>query len=603
MNVPATSTPDQIPTIQLHRILGARPVDDSQTSFCVWSPDHDCVEVHLADSGRVVGLDRVEGGYHVARIDGVLAGDRYFYRFDGGPDRPDPASRYQAEGVHGPSQVVDDSFPWTDNAWQPPANRGLVVYECHIGTWTTAGTFVAAIDRLDDLVDLGFNAIELMPVADAAGRWNWGYDGVCLFAPNRNYGSPDDFRRLVDAAHAKGVAVILDVVYNHLGPEGNYLGDAGPYLSAKHHTVWGSAPNFDDAEHGVSLRRFFMANVIYWLEEFHLDGLRLDAIHCMMDHSGRHIVKDMADAVRDWSAASGRRAMLIAESNVYDEEMLVPTADGGCGFDAQWGDDFLHSVFAVVRPGERLCCRTYESGTDLEQVLKMGYVFAGTLTNQRGRRPMGERIDTSGLIYNIQNHDFIGNHPLGKRLHQVTSLETQSAAAALLMLSPGIPMVFMGEEFACEQPFAFFVDFGDESLRKAVVEGRRREYPQHDWSGGASPIDEAAFYQAKIGEAADGNQPMRHWYRSLIRIRRDWLGHGLISSDGVQIETNLAAGLFVMRYQRDEMSATVAVRLVEGITATDPIEFTCDGKLILDSRGESADGMILPNHAKVFLSL
>ncbi|TWU58236.1 malto-oligosyltrehalose trehalohydrolase [Rubripirellula reticaptiva] len=594
--------PASIAPTELHRILGGRPLSGDRASFCVWSPTSDRVDVHLVGSKRTVPLAKTDGGYHACVIDGVKAGDGYFYRFDGGPDRPDPASRYQPNGVHQASVVVCDSFDWTDKEWRIPPREDWVIYELHVGAFTGAGTFVSAIDRLDELVQLGVNVIELMPVADSAGRWNWGYDGVCLFAPNRNYGSPDDFRRLVDAAHMKGLAVVLDVVYNHLGPEGNYLGESGPYLSAKHHTVWGSAPNFDDPVHGEQLRRFFIANVIYWFDEFHLDGLRVDAIHCMTDTSDRHIVRDMSDAVAEWSSQTGRAGVLIAESNVHDDQMLVPTADGGCGFDAQWSDDFLHSLFAVVRPGEQLSSRSYEPGMDLDQVLRMGYVYAGTLVDQRGRRPLGDRVDTSGLIYNIQNHDFIGNHPLGQRLHQLTSLETQAAAATLLMLSPGIPMIFMGEEFACEQPFGFFVDFGDEATRQAVVEGRKREYPQHDWSGGASPIDAAAFFQSKIGPAAAGTATMRQWYQTLIATRRDWCGRGLISGDNVEIQTNVDAGLFLMRYRYQGNVGTVAVRLSDERSKSDKIEFEWEGKLILDSREESGvnENELLRNHAKVF---
>ncbi|QDT01874.1 Malto-oligosyltrehalose trehalohydrolase [Rubripirellula lacrimiformis] len=586
---------------RLHPILGGRLIASDRARFCVWSPTCDTVAVYLPDSDRQVPMQRTSGGYHVAEIADVKAGQRYFYRFDGGPDRPDPASRYQPDGVHGPSALVDDALDWSDQRWAMPAREDWVIYELHVGAFTSQGTFAAAIDRLDELVELGINVIELMPVADAAGRWNWGYDGVNLFAPNRNYGPPHDLRRLVDAAHQRGIGVILDVVYNHLGPEGNYLGQSGPYLSDRHQTVWGSAPNFDDAVHATELRRFFVANAIYWLDEFHIDGLRVDAIHCMEDDSDQHVVIEISNAIRRWSAENVRHSFLIAESNVYDETMLVPTDQGGCGFDAQWSDDFLHSFFAVVRPGEKLCHRSYQPKTDLDQVLRMGYVYAGTLVDQRGRCQIGPRVDTSGLIYNIQNHDFVGNHPLGKRLHQLTSLETQAAAATLLILSPGIPMLFMGEEFACEQPFGFFVDFGDAELRESVIAGRRREYPQHDWSGGASPVDEAAFHQAKIGPASAGNSVMRNWYRSLIAERRAWISRGLIGSDRVSIESDLDQGLFVLRYQNDLESAMVAVRLCDDPTATDAIVFQSDGQLVLDSRGLPDDGQLLPNHAKVFV--
>jgi maltooligosyltrehalose trehalohydrolase len=349
--------PASIPTTQLHRLLGAHPLSESKTRFCVWSPTHEQVSWQLVEQNRIVPMEK-SGEYHWLEIADVRAGDRYFYQFglqrDQPPGRPDPASRFQPDGVHGPSQVISSNFNWHDSDWRGVRRDELIIYELHLGAFSAAGTCASAIARFDELVALGITAIELMPVADCAGRWNWGYDGVNLFAPNRNYGSPDDLRRMVDAAHSKGLAVILDVVYNHLGPEGNYLGVSGPYLSNQHATVWGSAPNFDDPLHGRELRRFFIANAIHWFEEYHIDGLRVDAIHCMRDNSDPHIVAEMSAAVKAWSIESGRQAMLIAESNVYDPQMLTPLEAGGMGFDAEWCGDFLHSVFAVVRPGERL---------------------------------------------------------------------------------------------------------------------------------------------------------------------------------------------------------------------------------------------------------
>lgn len=547
-------------------------------------------------------------GYHVVELDNVRSGDRYMYQFGAGTPRPDPASRFQPTGVHGPSEVIASEFAWSDDQWNGVCREDLIIYELHIGTFTSEGTFSAAATRLDELVDLGITAIELMPVADAAGRWNWGYDGVCLYAPNRNYGTPEDLRRLVDVAHSKGLAVILDVVYNHLGPEGNYLGPSGPYLSAKHNTVWGAAPNFDDPVHGQELRRFFIANAIHWYHEYHIDGLRIDAIHCMKDESETHVAAEISHAVKQWSLHAARPAMLIAESNVYDPQMLAPLDEGGIGFDAEWCDDFLHSVFAVVRPGIQVCHRTYIQGTDLDQTLRMGYVYEGTLAGERGRQIPESRVDTSGLIYSIQHHDFIGNHPLGKRLQHLTSSETQRAAAALLILSPAIPMLFMGEEFACERPFQFFVDFSDDHLRQAVVEGRKREYPQHEWSDGTLPIDPSAYFDSKIGAAEDGDRRMRDWYQSLIRVRQAWRAEGCLSDANLTVKNDLDHGLFTLCYATRDVTATVAVRLVADRQEASVCGLAeIAGKMILDSRQgmdeaqELAESDLLANHAKVFL--
>ncbi len=593
-----------LPSHELHRYLGARLVSESKVEFCVWSPTVDCVHIYLEgrEGEEPFALQKQEGGYHVGTIDCVGLGVRYYCSFDGGPKRPDPASRFQPDGVHGPSQVVPREFAWTDSDWQGVPRHSLVIYELHIGAFTEAGTFRAAAARLDELLDLGITAIELMPVADCAGRWNWGYDGVSLFAPNRNYGTTDDLKFLINAAHAKGLAVILDVVYNHLGPEGNYLGEAGPYLSCRHRTVWGSAPNFDDPEYGSGLRRFFIANAMNWLDEYHFDGLRVDAIHCMNDDSECHVVTELSQVVRSWSSLTKRPAMLIAETNVFDPEMLSPVSNGGSGFDAQWCDDFLHSVFAVVRPGEHLCHRRYESGADLDQTLRWGYVHEGTLREERGRVQPSASADVSGLIYSIQHHDFIGNHPLGKRLHQLTSVETQRAASALLLLSPSIPMLFMGEEFCCENPFQFFVDFGDADLRTAVVEGRKREYPQHDWSTGVLPTDAAAFQDSKIGSVLDGDGEMRAWYRDLLAHRKRWIASRVLRQQHLVVDSCIEKGLFVLRYQTAVSCVTVAVRLSALPHHDDVCDFTANGELVIDSCPDRTLLLqLLPNHAKMFM--
>lgn len=598
----------EIPVTSLHRRLGAIPRNDGSTRFGVWAPEREQIEVELVDSGRLVSMRKV-GPFHVAVVDDAPAGTLYRYRIDGEVSRPDPASRFQPHGVHGPSQVCGTDFEWHDAGWRGVDRESWVIYELHVGTFTDEGTFVAAIGRLDELVELGINVIELMPVADSAGRWNWGYDGVGWFAPRRTFGTPDDLRRLVDAAHARGVAVVLDVVYNHFGPEGNYWGDFGSYLSDRHTTAWGPAPNFDDPVHGEGVKRFVVANAIHWYDEYHLDGLRVDAIHCMIDDSDPHVVRRLGEAVDAWSRETGRPAALIAESNVYDPEMLVPPGDGGMGFTAQWCDDFLHSVFATVRPGEQLTDREYHPGSDLARTLRAGFVHRGTCREPLRRVDDGDRVEMAGLVYSIQNHDFIGNHPLGKRFHQISSADTQRAAAALLILSPAIPMLFMGEEFACDRSFLFFVDFQDERLRRAVVEGRRAEYPQHDWSAGMHPTDPAAHEASRIGPSHHGDQAMRRWYRSLIAMRRRWLESGLLHGGDVDVRDDLEAGLFEIRYRRlaadggEAETGIVFARLAaDESAAACPLEVPASAELVLDSRQRATPRTeLLPNHAKVFV--
>ncbi|MCC9603863.1 malto-oligosyltrehalose trehalohydrolase [Stieleria sp. JC731] len=587
------------PITQLHRFLGARPHGES-TTFRVWAPKAKEVVVEIID-GPSEPMQGNADGYFSVTIKGVAAGARYCYRIDGGPRRPDPASRFQPEGVHGPSEVIDSSFDWTDANWADVDRDDLVIYEAHTGALTAGGTFQAAIDRLPELVDLGVTAIEWMPVAASAGRWNWGYDGVSFFAPADAYGTPDDFRRFVDAAHTAGLAVLLDVVYNHVGPEGNYLNDFGPYFSSKHRTVWGEAPNFDDPKVGDEVRRYFIANAIYWLEEFHLDGLRVDAIHCMADDRDPHVVAEMSDAIKQWSDETGRSALLIAESNVYDPEMLVKRSSGGVGFDAMWCDDFLHSTFAMLRPGEQLTHREYRAMDDLTQTLKYGYVFEGTLRKQRGRKELDSRVDTHGLVYSIQNHDFIGNHPLGVRLHRLASHEAHRAAAALMILSPAIPMLFMGEEFACEAPFCFFVDFGDEHLRQAVVEGRRREYPQHDWDAGVLPTDPEAFLSAKIGASSEGNSETLTWYRKLIQLRKQYRASGLLADKNIEVQIDETNRCFVIRYVQDDQQLSLAVRLSSEAEGPSEFRFDVAGDVIANSLGGDYDGKLQANHAIVFV--
>lgn len=607
--------PESVCSLEMHRLLGAVGDREGRCRFCVWAPHASQLQLELVGEDRVVPMQKL-GDYHLAVVDQVPSRQRYGYRIDGGPRRPDPASRSQPDGVHGPSQVIDSAYGWSDHDWSPPARDDLVIYELHIGAFTEAGTFVAAIERLDELVQLGVNAIELMPVAQAAGRWNWGYDGVGLFAPQHSLGSGDGLRRLVNAAHAKGLAVILDVVYNHLGPEGNYWSEFGPYLSDRHNTAWGAAPNFDCPRYGRAVRRFFVANVIHWLDEYHIDGLRIDAIHCMRDDSDYHIVTEIAESAHQWSQQVGRPIILIAETNLYDQQMVSPISQGGHGFDAQWCDDFLHSLFAVVQPDQQLCHRPYRPGNDLSETLAIGCVYEGSVRSQRGRSHRRERVDTHGMIYSIQNHDFIGNHPLGQRFAQLTSIDTQAAAATLLMLAPAIPMLFMGEEFACRQPFRFFVDFSDQHLRRAVVKGRRREYPQHDWSAGVLPTDPQAFYQSKIGPPGQGNATLRRWYQALIECRKRFRSSGLLSDGRLTVDSDVSSGLFHLHYQDGSRCLDVAARLVANPArpdsrqpgtaqpgSPDPCPLRCSGQLLLDSRpGATKTDMLLPNHGKVFFS-
>jgi maltooligosyltrehalose trehalohydrolase len=584
----------------LHRRLGAI-VSGQTTLFRIWAPHQSALSIELLSSPTDSPHDRsthsmfpTEDGHFELELPQVLTGAQYQVVLADGTRRPDPVSRFQPAGVHAASEVVDPaSYVWNDHPWPGIAKADLVIYELHLGTFTAAGTYRAAAERLPELKELGITAIELMPIAESAGDWNWGYDGVLFFAPRHTYGTPDDFRYLVDRAHQLGIAVILDVVYNHFGPEGNYFRDFGPYVSAKHSTAWGDAPNFDDVDSSSRqpVRDYFAANISYWIDEFHLDGLRVDAIHCMSDDSPVHIVSDLADTFDAIREQVSRTLHLIAESNVYDAQMLQQRAGGGHGYDAEWCDDFLHSVFAILRPGEQMSQRVY-SGDDLQLTLQRGYVFAGSLKVLRQRIPLEEdsqRAHLGSLVYSIQNHDFIGNHPLGKRLHQLTSDDSHRAAAALLLLVPAIPMLFMGEEFAAPQPFYFFVDYGDEHLRQAVERGRRAEYPQHNWNGGASPISPAAFHDSKLGHVSTGNLQTLDWYQSLISLRKQWIKTGLLSAGTLQAQWLSQAQTALLHYQHPSETVFLAVRLSNPFMQHAPLELKLSGQLLINQNCDLID--------------
>ncbi len=548
-----------------HSNFGPDFHDDGTVTFRVWAPAQQTLSIHLTGERDLEShlMDRDERGEFTVRTR-ATNGDRYWIEFPGGRRRPDPATRFQPDGVHGPSQLVNTSdFVWHATDWRGLPKQSLVLYEMHLGAFTRGGTYLAAIERLDELVELGITAIELMPLAETAGSRNWGYDGVNFYAPRNSFGTPEQLCRFVDAAHQRGIAVILDVVYNHFGPEGNYLHDFGGYISPNHKTVWGDAPNFD-REGSRLMRDYVVQNAVYWIEEYRFDGLRLDAIHCIEDDSAVHIVTEIGQAIDDLRHKLNREIYLVAESNVYDPELLTQLSEQGHGFDAAWCDDFLHSVFAVLRPGEHMSSREYHPNSDLDIVLRRGFVFQGTLRTSRARIPLAPQSPTvrlESLIFAIQNHDFIGNHPSGLRLHQLTGHRAQRAAAALLIMHPSIPMLFMGEEFASESPFLFFADFGDQPLRKAVEEGRRREYPQHDWSHSASPLDDVVFVQSRIGQQAHGDAVTLQWYKDLIRLRKEWQASGLLAAANLEADWDEAAQLARLTYRHGRTVGTVLVRL------------------------------------------
>ncbi len=462
-----------------HASLGAWCERD-RARFRVWAPTRRRVEVILETAGRTPhahALEKGADGTFAGSVRGARPGDRYRYLLDGEGPYPDPASRFQPKGVHGPSEVVDASrFAWFDAGWDGVALERLVLYELHVGTFTPTGTFAAVIEKLPYLVHVGVTAIELMPVADFPGQRNWGYDGVCLFAPARCYGTPDDLRRLVDEAHRLGLGVVLDVVYNHLGPDGNYLGSFSPfYFSTRHKTPWGAAMNLDGDDSGP-VREFLIENALHWVHEYHFDGLRLDATHALIDESPRHFLAELSSRVRD--SVQGRRVLLIAEDHRNLAHMVRPEVQDGWGLDAVWADDFHHQVRRGLAGDDEGYYRDFSGSLpDLAATLKRGWFFCGQdseyMKGPRGTDPAG--LAPQSFVICVQNHDQVGNRAFGERLNQQIDLAAYRAATVLLLLAPQTPLLFMGQEWAAKTPFLYFTDHHAE-MGKLVTKGRRKEF-------------------------------------------------------------------------------------------------------------------------------
>jgi len=510
------------------RSPGAQCLGGDHVRFSVWAPRCRQVAVRVfggANQEPAPMADAGEGWFE-ATVDGLRHGTRYMYLLDGVRERPDPAGRALPEGVHGPSEVVDTTdFIWSDANWGGLPLKDMVLYEIHMGTFTPEGTFDGVIPRLSALRDLGITAIELMPVASFPGVRNWGYDGVGLFAPQRTYGGPAGLQRLVDACHAHGLAVVLDVVYNHLGPEGNYLAEFGPYFTERYSTPWGPAINFD-GDGSRSVRDFVIANALSWIREYHIDGLRLDAIHGIFDSSPVHILRELNEAVQAAAQEVGRVVPVMAESDLNERRVIDPVVRGGYGLAGQWHDDFHHCLHTLLT-GERN--GYYADFGSLDQLAKAytdGFVYDGIPSGYRGRHHGTATKDIPGeqfLVFS-QNHDQVGNRAWGERLAVLTDFEGQKLAAAAVLLSPFVPLLFMGEEYGEPAPFLFFADFGDPGLREAVSRGRREEFAAFGWQGEVpDPHHPATFCRSKLSWALQDREPhrwLRDYYRTMLALRK-----------------------------------------------------------------------------------
>jgi maltooligosyltrehalose trehalohydrolase len=507
--------------------LGATIVDSRSVFFKVWAPLADELSVRvLKDGGQEIPLKKDARGYYSGKAQNVRAGDDYFYVVNGQTRYPDPASRFQPEGVHGPSRVVrPEEFQWEEGEWKGMPLQDFIIYELHVGTFTREGTFASVIQYLDYLSDLGITALELMPVAQFPGGRNWGYDGTYPYAPQTTYGGPEGLKGLINAAHKVGIAVILDVVYNHLGPEGSYLHHLGPYYTDRYRSPWGSALNFD-GPYSDEVRHFFISNALYWIAEYHIDALRLDAVHGIFDFRARHFLEELSEAVRSLAKECGRQVFLTAESDLNDVRIINPVERGGYALNAQWNDDFHHALHAVLTDENKGYYEDFGHVRDLERALREGFVYSGRYSRYRKRRHGNSSRESSAdrFIVFSQSHDQVGNRAQGDRLSMTQPIEKLKLAAGTVLLSPYIPLLFMGEEYGETAPFLYFVSYSDPSLVEAVREGRKREFAAFCWTGTApDPQAEDTFRASKLSvdlRHSDWNRSLFLFYKRLIGLRR-----------------------------------------------------------------------------------
>lgn len=578
-------------------------MDNGEAHFRIWAPEIDRLELILEPaSGPEVLLipERNDEGIWEAKVPEVRAGDRYCYRVNGQGPFPDPASRFQPEGVHGSSQIIDPTtFEWNDDDWEPLTLRETVLYELHVGTFTPEGTFNAIVDRIPYLVDLGITAIELMPVADFPGDRNWGYDGVSIYAPARCYGTPDELRRLVNEAHNAGLAVHLDVVYNHLGPDGNYTGVySSHYLTKKHKTPWGDGLNFDGPQ-CTHLRHFFLENAKHWLHDYHIDGLRLDATHAILDDSDVHFLAQLTDELR---ASCGEQVILIAEDHRNLAQMMVSTEHGGWGLDGVWADDYHHQNRRLLHGDSDGYFRDFTGTTeDLATTIRQGWFYTGQfsehLNENRGSDPTG--LDPSCFVICLQNHDQIGNRAFGERLHHQIDPAAWRAASALFLCTPETPLLCMGQEWATTSPFLFFTDHNDE-LGPQVTAGRREEFKRFKAFSDPEkreqipdPQAKETFEKSKLQWGEQGDAPHRgvlRLYQNLLQLRRE---HPALRERGAFQVDALDEDVIQLTLSDDEESLLMVVCRLRGsgeiavpgldenwevVLTTEDIEYCEDGQ-------------------------
>jgi maltooligosyltrehalose trehalohydrolase len=527
---------------------------DGSTRFLVWAPAAVSVDVVLEqEPERMVPLQPEDRGYFGGTAESVAAGTRYRYRLDGDRELPDPASRFQPEGVHGPSEVLAPPVPgWDVDGWNGRPFEDYVVYELHVGAFTEQGTFDAAAMYLDGLLDLGITAVELMPVAQFSGSRNWGYDGVFPHAVQDTYGGPADLRRFVAECHRRGLAVILDVVFNHVGPEGNVLAEFGPYFTDRYRLPWGQAINFDGPG-SDEVRRYFLGSAVAWLEDFGVDALRLDAIHTILDFSARPFLRDLSDEVDRLSARLGRPLYLVAESDLNDARYVTPADRGGIGLHAQWNDDLHHALHALLTGEQGGYYLDFGKVEHLARAYTDGFVYQGQHSAFRDRRHgnSSRGIPSGRLVVFAQNHDQVGNRAQGDRLSTVVSVEAQKLASGVALLSPFVPLLFMGQEYGETAPFPYFVSLSDPKLTQAVRRGRTEEFESFGWAGQLpDPQDEATFLSARLDRTLRDREPHRSlldFHREVLALRRAHPALAHLSRQDMAVSADEEARVLMVR--------------------------------------------------------
>jgi maltooligosyltrehalose trehalohydrolase len=536
--------------------LGATVIGKGKVSFKVWAPKARTVTVKIVSGHKIrrISLGKDRQRYFKGTAENVFPGDLYRYLLNNKYEYPDPISRFQPDGVHGPSQVIDtDEFVWEDSIWKGIPLSDFIIYEIHVGTFTKEGTFDAVIPYLDYLKELGITAIEFMPVSQFPGKRNWGYDGAYLFAPQNSYGGPQGMKTLINSCHKKGLAVILDVVYNHLGPEGNYLGNFGPYFTNKYKTPWGDAINFD-GPYSDEVRAFFIENALYWITEYHVDALRVDAIHGILDFSAKHFLQELVEAVHEQSESMSRNTYVIAESDLNDVRFINPVEINGRGLDAQWNDDFHHSLHTLITGEDDGYYQDFGEMEHMVKAFKEGFVYSGQYSKFRKRRHGNSSIDIPARQFIVfsQNHDQVGNRMSGDRLAQTHCLEKLKLAAGVVILSPYLPLIFMGEEYGEKAPFQYFINHSDKALVKAVRNGRRNEFASFKRKGEIpDPQAESTFLNSKINiqlHRRGKSKVLFDFYKRLISLRKKMPAFNNLLKENMEVKALEEKVLFVRRW-------------------------------------------------------